>query len=68
MNGGLRRHGENEVTLLHSAQKKHALWGGIKSKSDKLAPRNKLSSELLHHRLVHRSTRSLMDGGTANVW
>ena len=38
------------------------------SKSEKLAPRNKVALELLHHRLVHRSTISLMDGYTANFW
>ena len=38
------------------------------SKSKKIAPRKKVALELLHHRLVHRSTRSLIDGDTANVW
>ena len=30
--------------------------------------RKKISLELMHHRLGHRSTRSLMAGDTANVW
>ena len=33
-----------------------------------MAPRKKVTSELLHHRLGHRSTRSLMSGDTTNVW
>ena len=59
---------KSTVTLLHSAQRKHALLVKIKSKSTKLAPWNKVALELLHHRLVHRSTRSLMAVDTANVW
>ena len=38
------------------------------SKSSKIAPRKKVALELLHHKLVHIYTRSLMDGDTANVW
>ena len=30
--------------------------------------RKKIALELMHHRLGHRSTRSLMAGDTANVW
>ena len=37
------------------------------SKSKKIAPRKKVALELLHHRLGHRSTISLMDGDTENV-
>ena len=59
---------ENEVTISHSVERKHALLGEIKSKSKKLAPRKKVALELLHHRLCHRSTRSLMDRYNANVW
>ena len=56
------------VTLTHSAQQKHAFLGGIKSKLEKLAPRKKVALELLHHRLGHRYTISLMDGDPENVW
>ena len=38
------------------------------SKSKKIAPRNKVALELLHHILGHRSTISSMAGDTANVW
>ena len=37
-------------------------------KSTKIGPKKKVALELLHHRLGHISTRSLMDGDTANVW
>ena len=37
-------------------------------KSKKSAPRKKVALELLHHRLGHRSTTSLIDGDTANFW
>ena len=61
---------KNEVTLPHSAQRKHAFLGKIlkKSKKNKLASRKKIVLELLHHRLGHRSTRSLLAGDTENVW
>ena len=44
--------------------------GGIKQmpKSEKIAPRRKIALGLLHHILGHRSTISLMSGGTSNVW
>ena len=38
------------------------------SKKNKLPARKKFSLELLHQRLGQRSTRSLLDGYTANVW
>ena len=38
------------------------------SKKNKLPPRKKIALELLHQRLAHRSTRSLLAGDTANVW
>ena len=59
----------NEVTLAHSTQRKHAFLGKIKemSKTNKLPARNKIALELLHHRLGHRSTRSFLGGDTANV-
>ena len=60
----------NAVTLPHSAQRKHAFLGKImeKSKKNKSPARNKIALELLHHRLGHRSTLSLLAGDTANVW
>ena len=61
---------KNTVTLPHSAQRKHAFIGKIKnmSKKNKFTAREKIALELLHQRLGHRSTRSLLDGDTANVW
>ena len=60
----------NAVTLLHGAQRKHAFKGKIKdvSKKNKYPARKKIALELLHQRLGHRSTRSLLAGDTANVW
>ena len=61
---------KNTVTLPHSAQRKHAFFGEIKemSKTKKLPSRKKIALELLHQRLGHISTRSLLAGDTANVW
>ena len=39
-----------------------------KSKKNKLPARKKIALELLHQKLGHRSTRSLLAGDTANVW
>ena len=60
----------NAVTLPHSAQRKHAFLGKIKDMSKKniLPARKEISLELMHQRLGHRSTRSLISGDTANVW
>ena len=38
------------------------------SKKNKLPARKKIALELLHQRLGHRSTRSLLSGDNANVW
>ena len=38
------------------------------SKTKKLPARKKISLELLHHKLGHRSTISLLDWDTSNVW
>ena len=38
------------------------------SKARKLPARKKIALELLHQRLGHRSTISLLVGDTANVW
>ena len=61
---------KNSLTLPHSAQRKRAFWGEIKemSKTKKLPAGKKISLELLHQRLGHRSNRSLLAGDTANVW
>ena len=50
--------------MSHIAQRKHAFLGKTKeiSKSNKVAPRKKVVLELLHHRLEHIYTRSLMAG------
>ena len=39
-----------------------------KSKSNEVAPRNKVALELLHHTLGHRYIRSLMVGDTEKFW
>ena len=63
---------DNAVTLPHSAVRKHAFMVKImeSSKKDpKINPkRKKIALELMHQRLGHRSTRSLIAGDTANVW
>ena len=38
------------------------------SKNKKIPPKNKIGLELMHQRLVHRSTISLLAGDTDNVW
>ena len=60
----------NAVTLPQSAQRKHSFLEKIKeiSKKKKLPAKKKIVLELLHQRLGHRSTRSLLSGSTANVW
>ena len=49
---------------------KHDFAGKIKnmSKENKFPARKKFSLELLHQRLGHISTRSLLAGDTVNVW
>ena len=61
---------EKEINLPHSAKRKHAFTvkTNKKAKSKKIAPRKKVSLELLHNRLRHISTRLLMSGYTAYVW
>ena len=61
---------KNSVTLPQSARMKHAFLGEIKviSKTMKFTPRNKIAFELLHQILGHRSTISLLDRDTANIW
>ena len=38
------------------------------SKKNKFPARKKIALELLHQRLGHRSTRSLLAGDNTNVW
>ena len=62
---------DNAVTLTHSTVINHAFM--VKSmesskKNPKINPkRKKIALELMHQRLGHRSTRSLITGDTANV-
>ena len=58
------------MTLSHNAERKHAFLVKTKEKAKykKVAPKNKVALELLHHRLVQRYTVSLMDLDTVNVW
>ena len=60
----------NAVTLPHIAQRKHVFLGKIKdmSKKTKSPARKKIALYLLHQRLGHRSTISLLYGDTANAW
>ena len=59
---------DNAVTLPHSAVRKHAFSGKIMEKSKKNPKRKKIALELMHQRLGHRSTRSVIAGDTAKVW
>ena len=59
---------DNAVTLPHSAVRKHAFSGKNMEKSKKNPATKKIALELLHQRLGHRSTISLIAGDTANVW
>ena len=58
------------MTLLHSAQRKHAFLVKTKEKSkpQKKIPKKKVSLELLHQRLGHISKKSLLAGDTENIW
>ena len=69
LHGVLWSREENAVTLPHSAHKKHAFLGGIKemSKTKKLPSREKIDLELLHQKLGHKFTISLLAWDTANV-
>ena len=59
---------KNAVTLPHSSQRKQYFLGEIKdmSKTKKFSSRKKIALELLHQRLGHISTRSLLAGDTTN--
>ena len=59
---------DNAVTLPHSAVRKHAFVGKSMVSSKKNPKRKKIALELMHQRLGHRSTRSLIAGDTDNVW
>ena len=61
---------QNVVTLPHSVQRKRAFLVKTmeKSKSQKKIIEGGFSLKLLHHRLRHSSTISLMDEYNANVW
>ena len=58
------------VTLSYSEHRINAFLVKTKkkAKSKKVVTREKVYLELLHHGLVHRSTRLLMYGYTVNVW
>ena len=58
----------NAVTLPHSAVRKQAFMGKSMESSKKNPKGKKIALELMHQRLGDRSTRSLIDGDTANVW
>ena len=59
---------DNAVTLPHSAVRKYAFMGKGMEISKKNPKRKKIALELMHQRLGHRSTRSLIAGDTVNVW
>ena len=61
---------QNAVTLMQSTQRKYEFLVKTKKKpkSQDQITKNKVSLELLHQRLGHRSTRSLLAGYAANIW
>ena len=63
---------DNAVKLPHSSVRKHAFvvksMEISKKNPIKNPKRKKIALELMHQRLGHRSTRSLIAGDTANVW
>ena len=59
---------DNAVTLPHSAVRKHTFMGKSMESSKKNPKRKKIALELMHQRLGHRSTTSLIAGDTENVW
>ena len=59
---------DNAVTLPHSLVSTHAFSGKSMEISKKNPKGKKIALELMHQRLGHRSTRSLVAGDTANVW
>ena len=59
---------DNAVTLPQSSVRKHAFIGKSMENSKKNPKGKKIALELMHQRLGHRSTRSLLSGDTANVW
>ena len=61
---------QNTVTLPHIAQRKHIFLvkTNEKSRSQNQIPKIKVSLELLHQILGHRSKRSLLAVYTVNVW
>ena len=59
---------DNAVTLPHCAVRKHAFTGKIMKISKKNPKRKKIALELMHQRLGHRYTRSVIDVDTANGW
>ena len=62
---------DNAVTLPHSAVRKHDFMVKSMESSKKNPKRNpkrkKIALELMHQRLGHRFTISLIDGDTVNV-
>ena len=66
----LWRKEKDKANFPHSAQRKHTFLLKIKemSKTKKLPSKKKISLELLHQRLGHRSTRSFLSGYTDNAW
>ena len=59
---------ENSVTLTHCAKGKNAFLEKPRKCPRQLPAKKKIAIELLHQRLGHRSTRSLLAWDTANVW
>ena len=61
---------KSAVTMPHSAQRKNTFLGKIKemSKTKKKPSRREIYLELLHQRLGHKYTRSLLSRDTANFW
>ena len=68
LHGVLGAKEDNAVTLPHSAVRKHDFIGKSMESSKKNPKRRKIALELMHQRLGHIFTRSLIAGDTANVW
>ena len=61
---------EKCIYITTQCTKETCILGGnqINVKDKEITIQKKKSLELLHKRLVHRSTRSLLSGDTGNVW
>ena len=59
---------DNAVTLPQSAVRKHAFSGKNHGEVKEKSSKKEIALELLHQKLGHRSTRSLIADDTAIIW